>query len=59
MRYWVCTLLLIFILTGCNNTTRNASQEQQGTHARGTEGMLQHGKINKTDPTCSIQRMTE
>ncbi|MEW4426975.1 MULTISPECIES: YhcN/YlaJ family sporulation lipoprotein [Paenibacillus] len=38
MRYWVCTLLLIFILTGCNNTTRNASQEQQGTHARGYGG---------------------
>lgn len=37
MKYWVCTLLLIFILTGCNSSTRNASQ-QQGQHAKGYGG---------------------
>ncbi|WP_063567004.1 YhcN/YlaJ family sporulation lipoprotein [Paenibacillus sp. O199] len=37
MKYWVCTLLLIFILTGCNSSIRNASQ-QQGQHAKGYGG---------------------
>ncbi|MEC0123942.1 YhcN/YlaJ family sporulation lipoprotein [Paenibacillus pabuli] len=36
MKIWVCTLLMIFILTGCN-TTRNASPNQ-GTHAKGYGG---------------------
>ncbi|MCW3791306.1 YhcN/YlaJ family sporulation lipoprotein [Paenibacillus sp. LS1] len=37
MKIWVCTLLLIFILTGCNSSTRNASPNQ-GTHAKGYGG---------------------
>ncbi|WP_419889488.1 YhcN/YlaJ family sporulation lipoprotein [Paenibacillus xylanexedens] len=37
MKIWVCTLLLIFILTGCNSSTRSASPNQ-GTHAKGYGG---------------------
>ncbi|MCG7375935.1 YhcN/YlaJ family sporulation lipoprotein [Paenibacillus sp. ACRSA] len=37
MKFGICTLLLIFILTGCNSTSHNASQ-QQGQHARGYGG---------------------
>lgn len=37
MKFGICTLLLIFILTGCNSTSHNASQ-QQGQHAKGYGG---------------------
>ncbi|WP_128102872.1 YhcN/YlaJ family sporulation lipoprotein [Paenibacillus sp. DCT19] len=37
MKFGICTLLLIFILTGCNSASHNASQ-QQGQHAKGYGG---------------------
>ncbi|KAA8754251.1 YhcN/YlaJ family sporulation lipoprotein [Paenibacillus sp. UASWS1643] len=40
MKIWVCTLLLIFILTGCNSTTRNASQEPHTSHPRSYGGNI-------------------
>ncbi|WP_440111112.1 YhcN/YlaJ family sporulation lipoprotein [Paenibacillus sp. QZ-Y1] len=40
MKVWVCTLLLICILTGCNNTSRSASQEPHMTHPRSYGGNI-------------------
>ncbi|WP_339306733.1 YhcN/YlaJ family sporulation lipoprotein [Paenibacillus sp. FSL R5-0519] len=40
MKIWVSTLLLIFILTGCNSTTRNASQEPHTSHPRSYGGNI-------------------
>ncbi|MBT2285390.1 YhcN/YlaJ family sporulation lipoprotein [Paenibacillus polymyxa] len=40
MKIWVCTLLLICILTGCNSTTRNASQEPHTSHPRSYGGNI-------------------
>ncbi|MBY0117541.1 YhcN/YlaJ family sporulation lipoprotein [Paenibacillus sp. FSL L8-0435] len=40
MKKWVCTLLLIFILTGCNSSTRSASQEPHTSHPRSYGGNI-------------------
>lgn len=44
MKFGICTLLLIFILTGCNSTShnasQNASQDQYKTHPRSYGGNI-------------------
>ncbi|WP_458123441.1 YhcN/YlaJ family sporulation lipoprotein [Paenibacillus sp. Z3-2] len=52
MKNWVCTLLLIFLITGCNNTSRSASQEPHTSHPRSYGGNIEtrENQQNGTQP---------
>ncbi|WP_433745494.1 YhcN/YlaJ family sporulation lipoprotein [Paenibacillus amylolyticus] len=51
MKKWVCTLLLILLITGCNNTSRSASQEPYTSHPRSYGGNIEtRNQQNGTQP---------
>ncbi|PYE47412.1 YhcN/YlaJ family sporulation lipoprotein [Paenibacillus barcinonensis] len=51
MKMGICTLLLIFILTGCNSSTRNASQELHEMHPRSYGGNITTQQEDRMHPS--------
>lgn len=51
MKMGICTLLLIFVLTGCNTSTRNASQEPHEMHPRSYGGNITTQQEDRMNPS--------
>ncbi|WP_342552076.1 YhcN/YlaJ family sporulation lipoprotein [Paenibacillus sp. FSL R7-0652] len=51
MKMGICTLLLICVLTGCNSSTRNASQEPHQMHPRSYGGNITTQQEDQMNPS--------
>ena len=58
MKMGICTLLLIFILTGCNASTRSASQEPHEMHPRSYGGNMITQQEDRMNPS-RLDRINE
>ncbi|MBU5354227.1 YhcN/YlaJ family sporulation lipoprotein [Paenibacillus barcinonensis] len=58
MKKGICTLLLIFILTGCNSSTRNASQDLHEMHPRSYGGNITTQQEDRMNPS-RLDRLNE